>query len=47
MNDEAGTHRAISRAVLGHSGPAMSDTYSHIDTTVARRAMEKALKPLA
>lgn len=43
LNDAAGTSRVISRAVLGHTGAAMSDTYSRMDVEKARAAVERAI----
>jgi len=43
LNDEAGTSRIVSRAILGHQGAAMSDHYSRADASKARDAVEKAI----
>jgi integrase len=46
LNDDAGTGRPIARSILGHTGPAMSDTYSRIDADAARLAIERAIPAL-
>ena len=46
LNDAAGTSRVIARAVLGHTGAAISDTYSRTDAERARKAVGKAIPRL-
>lgn len=46
MADDAGVSRVIARSVLGHSGAAMSDTYSRLDLDRARAQVEKAIAPV-
>jgi integrase len=43
LNDDAGTSRVVSRAVLGHTSSSMSDKYSRLDEKVKREAVAKAI----
>jgi len=43
LNDAAGTSRVFTRAVTGHSGAKMSDTYSRQNTEAVRTAVGRAL----
>lgn len=47
LMDNAGVARQVTRSVTGHTGPAMSDTYSRIAVEVVRRAVEGAIPDLS
>lgn len=46
LQDEGGTSRVFARAVLGHSSPSMSDTYSRAEVERMRDSVLSAIPPV-